>query len=60
MKCKNCKNWEQYNKAWGDCEKLATEIKNPSTLRFDSCEVHADFFCGHYDAATKGVKGVND
>jgi hypothetical protein len=49
MKCKDCKHWEQYNKSWGSCEKLPDEIRCPSTLRFDSCEVHMDFFCGCYD-----------
>ena len=48
MKCENCKHWEQYNAKWGDCEKLPSKIKNPATLRFDSSEVHSDFFCGFY------------
>ena len=51
IKCKHCKNWEQYNAKWGSCEKLPDEIRNPATIRFDSCSVHEDFFCGCYDYA---------
>ena len=49
--CKHCKHWEQYNAAWGSCEKLPDEIRNPATIRFDSCSVRGDFFCGCYDYA---------
>jgi hypothetical protein len=49
MKCKNCKHWHPYNKEWGSCEKLPSEIKNPATLRFHSCEVRDNFFCGFHN-----------